>query len=115
MAGLLRQVALSAMQGHDMALCRPLLEQAAGLRAGALLREERGFIDGATGAHVKRQRRVDIRMPLKANMLATQEAIHLAPLANPWAAHPSRADQCIALGVAWSLGGPRVRGRAMPV
>ena len=81
-----------------MALCRPLLEQAAGLRAGALLREERGFIDGATGAHVKRQRRVDIRMPLKANMLATQEAIHLAPLANPWAAHPSRADQCIALG-----------------
>ena len=27
-AGLLTQVAMSAIQGHDMAVCRPLLEEA---------------------------------------------------------------------------------------
>jgi hypothetical protein len=96
-AGLLSQVALSAIQMHDVALCRPLLEQAPVLRAGDLLLEDRGFIDGALLAALKRQRRVDVIMPLKANMLATQEAIQLAAMADTWAAHPSRADQHIAL------------------
>jgi len=67
-AGLLSQVAMSAIQVHDVARCRPLLERAPVLRAGDLLREERGGIDGATLSHVKRQRRVDVIMPLKANM-----------------------------------------------
>jgi hypothetical protein len=34
-AGLLTQVALAAIQVHDVALCRPLLEQTPVLRAGA--------------------------------------------------------------------------------
>jgi len=96
-AGLLSQVALSAIQVHDIALCRPLLETAAVLRAGDLLLEDRGFIDGTTLAALKRKRRVDVIMPLKANMLATQEAIHLAEMAAQWQAHPSRAEQTIAL------------------
>jgi hypothetical protein len=95
-AGLLSQVALSAIQVHDVALCRPLLEQAPVLRAGDLLLEDRGFLDGAMLSHLKRNRRVDVIMPLKANMLATREAIQLAELAGQWEAHPSRADQSIA-------------------
>ena len=97
-AGLLSQVALSAIQVHDVALCRPLLEQAPVLRAGDLLLEDRGFLDGATVSDLKRQRQVDVIMPLKANMLATQEAIQLAEMADKWAAHPSRADQQHCLG-----------------
>jgi Transposase DDE domain len=96
-AGLLTQVALSAIQVHDVALCRPLLEQTPVLRARDLLLEDRGFIDGAMVSHLKRQRRVDVIMPLKANMLVTQEAIQLAALADTWEAHPSRAEQRIAL------------------
>jgi hypothetical protein len=96
-AGLLSQVALSAIQVHDVALCRPLLEKAPVLRAGDLLLEDRGFIDGATVSHLKRQRRVDVILPLKTNMLATQEAMQLADIADQWEAHPSRADQTIAL------------------
>jgi hypothetical protein len=45
---------------------------------------------------LKRQRQVDVIMPLKANRLATQEAIQLAEMADQWEAHPSRADQTIA-------------------
>ena len=47
-AGLLTQVALSAIHVHDLALCRPLLAEAPVLRAGDLLLEDRGFLDGAT-------------------------------------------------------------------
>ena len=96
-AGLLSQVALAAIQVQDVALCRPLLEQAPVLRAGDLLLEDRGFLDGALLSHLKRQRRVDVIMPLKANMLATQEAIQLAAMADRWKSHPSRAAQSIAL------------------
>jgi Transposase DDE domain len=96
-AGLLSQVALSAIQVHDVALCRPLLEQAPVVRAGDLVLEDRGFLDGATLSLLKRTRRVDVIMPLKANMLATQEAIQLAEMADKWETHPSRADQRIAL------------------
>jgi hypothetical protein len=95
-AGLLSQVALSAIQVHDVTLCRPLLEEAPVLRAGDLLLEDRGFLDGATLTELKRQRQVDVIMPLKANMVATQEAIQLAEMADQWAAHPSRPDQTIA-------------------
>src|ERR1700756_2970891 len=80
-----------------MALCRPWLAEAPVLRAGDLLLEDRGFLDGATVSHLKRQRQVDGIIPLKANMLATQEAIQLAAMADKWEAHPSRANQRIAL------------------
>jgi hypothetical protein len=96
-AGLLTQVALSAIQGHDLAWCRPVLEEALVLRAGALLLEDRGCLDGATVSALKRQRQVDVIIPLKANMLATQEAIQLAAMADKWQPHPARAAQTIAL------------------
>jgi hypothetical protein len=96
-AGLLTQMAMSAIQVHDMALGRPLLEEAPVLRAGDLLLEDRGFIDGATLSVLKRQRQVDVIIPLKANMLATREAIQLAEMADKWQPHPTRADQTIAV------------------
>src|SRR5215831_16457138 len=96
-AGLLTQVALSAIHVHALALCRPLLAEAPVLRAGDLLLEDRGFLDGATVAALKRQRRVDVILPRKATMLATQEAMPLAEMAGQWHAHPTRAAQRIAL------------------
>jgi len=66
------------------------------LRAGDLRLEDRGFLDGATLSYLKRKRRVDVITPLKANMLATQEAIQLAEMAHKWEAHPSRAEQRMA-------------------
>jgi len=95
-AGLLTPGALSAIQVHDMAVCRPLLERAPVLRPGDLLLEERGCIEGATLSELKRTRQVDVIIPLKANMLATHEAMQLAEMADTWEAHPSRAEQRIA-------------------
>ena len=66
------------------------------LRAGDLLLEDRGFIDGATLSALKRQRQVDVIIPLKANMLATQEAMQLAEMARQVAAASlqGRPDDC---------------------
>jgi len=96
-ADLLTQMAMSAIQVHDRALYRPLLAAAPVWRAGDLLLEDRGFIDGVTLSALKRQRQVDVIIPRKANMLAPQEAIQLAEMADTWQPHPPRADQTIAL------------------
>ena len=90
-------MAMAAIEVHDMALCRPWLEAAPVWRPGALLLEDRGLIDGATLSALKRQRQVDVIIPRKATMLATQEAIQLAEMATQWQPHPSRADQTMAL------------------
>jgi hypothetical protein len=95
-AGLLTQVALAAIQGHDVAVCHPLLRQAPVLRAGDLLLEDRGFLDGATLSELKRTRQGDVIIPRKANMLATPEASQLAAMADRWDAPPSRAEPRIA-------------------
>ncbi len=96
-AGLLTQVALAAIQVHDMALCRPGLEEAPVLRAGELLLEERGFINGAMAFARQHQRQVDGIIPRQAHMLATQEAISLATMADKRQPPLARAEQTSAL------------------
>ena len=97
-AGLLEPGGYVARSRYTMWHCVvPCWSSAPVLRAGDLLLEDRGFIDGATLSHLKQKRRVDVIMPLKANMLATQEAMELAEMTDKWEAHPSRGDQGMAL------------------
>lgn len=98
-AGIITQVALSSIEVHDIELCRPILESSRAIRAGDLVIEDRGFIDGPSISYLKKERKVDVIMPLKSNMLACQEAIKLAQLQNDWHPHPSRKEQNIAFVV----------------
>jgi hypothetical protein len=95
-AGLLTQVGLCPIQVHDLAVCRLFFETASGLRAGDLLLEDRGFIDGGTITSLKQQRHMDVIVPLTATMLSYQEARQLAALPGAWQPHPSRDDPLIA-------------------
>lgn len=95
-AGLITQVGLSPIHVHDLPLCRLFFETAPVLRAGDLILEDRGFVDGETIPLLKRQRHVDVIVPLKSNMLSYQEAIQLAELHDAWQPHPSRDQQRIA-------------------
>jgi DDE family transposase len=95
-AGLLSAVELGPIQVHDLELCRRLLKTSPVLRAGDLLLEDRGFLDGATITDLKKRRRVDVIVPLKSDMLAYQEAVSLALMAGQWQEHPSRSEQQIA-------------------
>lgn len=95
-AGLLTQLGLAPIQVHDLPLCRLLFETAPVLRKGDLVLEDRGFVDGATMTFLKRQRHVDVIVPLKSNMLSYTEAVQLAQLHGAWHPHPSRDNQHIA-------------------
>jgi hypothetical protein len=95
-AGLITQVGLAPIQVHDLPLCRLFFETAAVWRAGDVLLEDRGFVDGETITFLKRQRHVDVIVPLKSNMLSYHEAVQLAELHDDWHPHPSREKQHIA-------------------
>src|SRR5678815_2875529 len=95
-AGLITQVGLAPIQVHDLPLCRLFFETASVLRAGDLVLEDRGFVDGDTLTLLKRQRHVDVIVPLKSNMLSYTEAGQLAEIQGKWRPHPSRDHQHIA-------------------
>jgi len=94
--GLITQVGLCPMQVHDLPICRLFFETAPVLRAGDLLLEARGFVDGATLTFLKQQRHVDVIVPLKSTMLSYHEAVQLAALQDEWQPHPARDHQHIA-------------------
>jgi hypothetical protein len=66
------------------------------LRAGDLLLEDNGFMDGELISVLKRTRQVDVIVPLRANMVAFDDAVRLAEMTGQWQRHPSRATQQIA-------------------
>jgi hypothetical protein len=115
-AGMLTQVSLAPIQVHDLPLCRLFFETASVLRAGDLVLEDRGFVDGDTMPVLKRQRPVDVIVPLKSNMLSYAEAVQLAEIQGKWQPHPSREHQHIAFvkGVD-HLSGLSVKFPFMPV
>lgn len=60
------------------------------LRAGDLLWDDRGCVDGATMTFLTQERHVEVIVPLKANRVSDQEAVQLAELHATWQPHPSR-------------------------
>jgi hypothetical protein len=95
-AGLITPVGLAPIQVHDMPLCRLLCETAPVLRAGDVVLEDRGFVDGARLTFLKQQRHVDVIVPLKSNLLSYGEALPVAALQGQWQPHPSRDHQHLA-------------------
>lgn len=95
-AGIITQVTVGQIQTHDCKLCAPMLKGCTVLRAGDLLLEDRGFLDGAMITFLKRERGVDVIVPLRHGMLSYEEAVKLAQMAGRWAPHPTRANQQIA-------------------
>lgn len=95
-AGLLTQVAIAQIQVHDVKVCRGLIEESRVLRAGDLLIEDRGLIDGELITYLKQERGVDVMVPLRSDMLSWEEAVKIAEQEGNWHSHPSRADQQIA-------------------
>lgn len=69
-AGLITQRGLCPIQVHDLPVCRLFVETAPVLRAGDVVLEDRGFVDGEPLSLLKRQRRVDVIVPVKSTMLS---------------------------------------------
>ena len=96
-AGLFTQMAISGIEVHDLELSRPMLTTSSVLRAGDLLLEDRGFLDGQIISLLKTNKGVDVIVPLRSNMVAFDEGVKLAEMAQLWQVHPTRSEQQIAL------------------
>ncbi len=96
-AGIVSEALVAPIQDHDIEVCRAMLMSAPALRAGDLLLEDNGFMDGELISALKEQRHVDVIVPLRSNMLAFAEAVRLAEMAENWQPHPSRSAQQITL------------------
>jgi len=95
-AGIITQVEIGQIQTHDCKLCEPMLKNCTVFRAGDLLLEDRGFLDGEMITFLKRESGVDVIVPLRHGMLSYEEAVKLAQMAGQWQPHPTRPRQQIA-------------------
>lgn len=95
-AGILTQAAVGQIQTHDCKLCEPMLKSCPVFRSGDLLLEDRGFLDGQMITFLKRDRGVDVIVPLRHGMQSYEEAVQMAKMANQWQPHPTRKQQQIA-------------------
>jgi hypothetical protein len=95
-AGIMSAVEIGPIERHDFELSKELLHKSRALRAGDLILQDRGLIDGQMTSWLKRKRQVDVIVPLRSDMQAFQEARDLALLEGNWQPHPSRADEQIA-------------------
>jgi hypothetical protein len=95
-AGVFTQAAVAPIQDHDIEVGRPVLTTTPALRAGDLLLEDHGCMDGDLISVLKHQRQVDVIVPLRSNMIAFDDAVRLAEMAGKWHPHPSRAPQQLA-------------------
>ena len=95
-AGVVSEAAVAPIQDHDIEVCRSMLRSAPALRAGDLLLEDNGLMDGELISELKAQRHIDVIVPLRCNMIAFDEAVRLAEMTDNWQPHPSRATQQIA-------------------
>jgi hypothetical protein len=58
---------------------------------------DRGYLDGETISRVKKERHVDVIIPLRSDMKAYTDSIATAyhPTSGSWEAHPTRENQQI--------------------
>jgi Transposase DDE domain len=93
--GVIVSMKIVPIQVHDLQAARGLIDEFP-FEEGATLIADRGFIDGKWITHLKQDRKVDLFIPLKRNMDATQAAIAQADHRGLWKNHPTREKQKIA-------------------
>jgi hypothetical protein len=93
--GILVAMKIVPIQVNDLEAARSLVDEFS-FEEGAALIADRGFIDGEWITHLKRDRKIDVFMPLKRNMQITQAAKATADNRNFWRPHPTREGQRIA-------------------
>lgn len=93
--GILVALKVVPIHRHDIEAARELVEKFP-FESNSVLIMDRGFIDGEWISHLKKNKKVDVVIPLKKNMHPTDYAISLADENDLWEPHPTREGQWIA-------------------
>ncbi len=96
--GIIEEIRFDTASVHDLALSEEMIKNSNCLNYGDILINDRGFLSRELINYMKREKGVNIYVPLKRNMWAYQEAINIAISENRWNAHPNkhRAEQKMA-------------------
>jgi Transposase DDE domain len=93
--GVIVSLKIVPIQVHDLQAARELIDEFP-FEKDAILIADRGFIDADWITHLKRERFIDLFIPLRHNMQVTQAAISMADNRGLWKDHPTREKQKIA-------------------
>ena len=90
-------IAFGAINVHDLTLCRDMIMTTEHLKPGDMLIEDCGFLDGDTISRLKKERKVDVILPLRSDMKAYADSLTTAyhPDSGTWESHPTREKQQI--------------------
>ena len=93
--GIITAIAFGAINVHDLTLCEDLLMTTPHLKPGDMLIVDRAYIDGKRISRLKKERKVDVLIPLRSDMKAYEDSLVSAyhPDSDPWEKHPTRENQ----------------------
>ena len=93
--GLIEEVRFGTAATHDFNLSEDILMNSSMLHPNDILLMDRGFISRKMINYLKKQRKVDVYIPLRKNMVEYKMAVDLAEEYDNWIPHPDRQDQMI--------------------
>lgn len=94
--GIITSIAFGAINVHDLTLCKDMIMTTPHLKPGDMLIHDRGFLDGDTISRLKRERKVDVILPLRSDMKAYTDSLVTAyhpDSSGVWEPHPTRENQ----------------------
>jgi len=93
--GIITSIAFGPIQTHDLTLCKDILLKSPYLRPGDMAIVDRAYIDGETISRLKKERKVDVIIPLRSGMRAYEDSLITAyhPDSASWVKHPTREKQ----------------------
>ncbi len=93
--GVIVALTIVPIQVHELNAAKEMVETFP-FEVGARLIMDRGFISGEWITHLKQERKVEVFVPLRRNMDATQTAVSTADNRETWNDHPTRKGQKVA-------------------
>lgn len=106
--GIIEEIVFGTAQTHDLELCRDMLKNSSLLASDDILIVDKGFLSREMVNFLKKERGVDVFLPVRKDMAIYNEAICLAESDKmKWEAHPNkkRKNQEIKkvekLGISW--------------
>ena len=96
--GVITAMAFGPINVHDLTLCKDMIMATPHLKPGDMLIEDCGFLDGDTISRLKKERKVDVILPLRSDMQAYSDALTTAyhpDSSGSWEQHPTREKQQI--------------------
>jgi hypothetical protein len=94
--GVITSIAFGPINVHDLTLCKDLLMTSTHLKPGDMVIKDRGFLDGETISRLKKERKVDVILPLRSDMIAYADSLTTAyhpDSSGTWEHHPTRENQ----------------------